>query len=212
MIHDNHQRWFAVQTRPRFEKAAFQLLHQKGYDLVLPLCRSRRQWKHRSAVVSTPLFPGYLFCRMNPNHRLPVLTTPGVVRILSAGKAPAPLDDSEVLSIRTLVASGLPPRPCPFLRAGELVEIPAGPLRGVRGTVVGLKGDCRLVVSVTLLQRSVAVEIDNSWIGGLHLHTVKPDSDDISAGARPELPPFQGGLSAVGRPSSIDRVAAPGRY
>jgi transcription antitermination factor NusG len=207
----NHQRWFAVQTRPRFEKTAYELLHHKGYELVLPMCRSRRQWKHRSAVVSTPLFPGYLFCQMNPNDRLPVLTTPGVVRIVSSGRMLAPLEDSEVLSLRTLVASGLPPHPWPFLRAGDLVEIPAGPLRGVRGTLIGSKGDCRLVVSVSLLQRSVAVEIDNCWIGGLHLHTVAAEAVRATNSTATMIPQFPGGLPTRVQAGLIASAAASGR-
>ncbi len=157
------QHWFAVQTKARFEKVAHQVLLSKGYDAFLPLYSSRRQWNRRAAVVEVPLFSGYLFCRMDPAKRLPVLTTPGVIRILSSGKTLLPVPESEVQSVRNLLETGLQPEPWPFA-IGDKVEIPAGPLRGICGTVVQKDGKHRLVVSITLLQRSVSVTIETDWL------------------------------------------------
>jgi transcription antitermination factor NusG len=109
------------------------------------------------------LFPGYVFCRVHMHNRLPVLTTPGVVSIIGAGKEPLPVSEEEIEAVRTIVKSKLFASPWPFLRVGEEVEITRGPLTGVRGIFVKIKTNFRLVVSVTLLRRSVAVEIDGDW-------------------------------------------------
>ena len=111
-----------------------------------------------------PLFPGYLFCSFDLNRRLPILTTPGVLHILGLGKEPIAIDQREVDALWTTVRSGVVVSPWPFLRVGERVEVIRGPLTGVEGVVNQIKGACRLVVSVSLLQRSVAAEIEREWI------------------------------------------------
>ena len=97
-------------------------------------------------------------------HRLPILTTPGVLLIVGIGKTPIPIDQAEIAAIQTLVTSGLPSQPWPFLQIGERVTINYGALCGVEGILLDFKGRNRLVLSVTLLQRSVAVEIDGAWV------------------------------------------------
>jgi transcription antitermination factor NusG len=114
--------------------------------------------------VELPLFPGYVFCRFNPADRLPILTAPGVVQIVGVGKVPAPVDDNELAAVRRILDSRLLAEPWPFLNVGERVLVAHGSLNGLEGIIVALKKNCRLVVSVTLLNRSVAVEIDRSWI------------------------------------------------
>jgi transcription antitermination factor NusG len=158
------RRWFALRVRPRYEKITSAALCGKGYQEFPALCRMRRRWSDRWKEVELPLFPGYIFCRFDVCCRLPVLTTPGVLYIVGFGNSPEPLDNSEVEAIRAIIRSGLPARPWPFLRAGQRVLVEYGSLAGLEGLVVSLKKDCRLVVSVSLLQRSVAVEIDRDWI------------------------------------------------
>jgi transcription antitermination factor NusG len=160
----NRLSWFAVQVRTKHEPRVLNFLKSSGYELFLPLRTSRRRWSDRIKNVETALFPGYLFCRFDPQERLPILKAPGVIQIAGYNRAPVPVDESEIRAIRALVASGLPNQPWPFLGVGDRVRIDAGPLRGHEGTLVEVKGRHRLVLSITLLQRSVAVEIDSAFV------------------------------------------------
>jgi transcription antitermination factor NusG len=156
----NHP-WFAVQVRSRSEKIVAYILQNKGFEYLLPLYTVTRQRSDRTVGLQLPLFPGYLFCRLDLNSRLlPLFTTPGVVRLLGIGATPAPVDDSEIDALRAILKAGRAPRPWPMPKEGERVRIGAGPLRGVEGVLVSQKRNSRLVVSVTLLQRAVAVEVD----------------------------------------------------
>ena len=156
--------WFAVQVRTKHELGVAAFLGGRGYEPFLPLSRSRRAWSDRIKVVDAPLFPGYLFCRVNIQDRLPVLSAPGVIRIVGYNRSPIPIDEAEINAIHAIVTSGLPNKPWPFLRVGDPVQIKSGPLQGLKGILVAVKGAHRLVVSVTLLQRSVAVEIDSAYV------------------------------------------------
>lgn len=158
--------WFALRVRPNREKVVASGLVSKGLEQLLPLCTIRRRWSDRYRDLQVPLFPGYVFCRFPYEKRVPVLRTPGVVSILSFGGVLVPVTETEIDSLRTLIASGLPLAPWPYLRVGQKVSIGCGSLRGVEGIVVGLKNRWRVVVNVTLLQRSVAVEIDRDIISG----------------------------------------------
>ena len=136
----------------------------QGIREFLPLWVSRRRWSDRYEPVEVPLFPGYVFCRLKPQARLPLLMIPGVMQFVGIGKAPAPIGDGEIDAIRTAVNSGLSYDPRPFLETGERVLVERGPLAGVEGLLVGFRKNYRLVVSVALLKRSVAVEIDGDWV------------------------------------------------
>lgn len=159
--------WFALQVRTRHEGGVANFLTGKGYEPFVPMYQSRRRWSDRIKVVDAPLFPGYLFCRFDINNRLPILTTPGVIQVVGFNRSPIPVEDAEIDAIQSLVASGFPSQPWPFLQAGDRVQIDSGPLRGLEGLLVELKGSHRLVVSVMLLQRSVAVEIDSALVKSL---------------------------------------------
>ncbi|HVB85942.1 MAG TPA: UpxY family transcription antiterminator [Candidatus Dormibacteraeota bacterium] len=159
--------WFALQVRARHETGVANFLSGRGYEPFVPMYQGRRRWSDRIKVVDTPLFPGYLFCRFDINNRLPILTTPGVIQVVGFNRTPVPVDDSEIGAIQNLVTSGFPSQPWPFLQAGDRVQIESGPLRGLEGLLVELKGSHRLIVSVTLLQRSVAVEIDSALVKAL---------------------------------------------
>ena len=156
--------WFALQIRMRHEMNVADHLQGKNYEWFLPLCKARRRWSDRVKEVSSPLFPGYLFCRFNPHDRLPILKTPGVTQIVGYNHVPIPVDEHEIEAIRRLIASGLPNFPCAFLQLGSKVRIETGALRGLEGILTELKGKRRLVLSITLLQRSVAVEIDSDAV------------------------------------------------
>ena len=156
--------WFALQTRCRYESFVAKQLRHKGYDILLPLYECRRRWSDRIKELELPLFPGYLFCRFNPLDRFPIVVTPGVLQVVGIGKSPVPVDDAEIAAIQTAVQSGLPRQPWPFLQIGQRVRVECGPLCGLEGILVDFKGRHRLVLSATLLQRSVAVEMDAAWV------------------------------------------------
>ena len=156
--------WYALRVRSRYENIVGSHLHARGYEWLLPLCKCRRRWSDRLKEIELPLFPGYVFCRFNLMKRLPILTIPGVVHVVGIGKIPLPIDEGEIASINAAVKSGLPSQPWPFLQIGQRVRIEHGPLCGVEGILLGFRGHQRLVLSVTLLQRSVAVQVDEPWV------------------------------------------------
>jgi transcription termination/antitermination protein NusG len=161
------ENWFAVQVRTRWERSTATLLQGKGYETFLPTYKSRRRWSGRTKEVLEPLFPGYVFCRFNVLKRLPVIVTPGVIAIVGSGRIPVPIEDSEVSAIQTVVSSGLPAEPWPFLEVGQKVRIEDNSLRGLEGILIGFKGSRRIVVSVSLLRRSVALEIERACVSPL---------------------------------------------
>lgn len=157
--------WFALQVRPSAEQTVTTQLTYKGYDVFLPTYRTRRVWSDRIKVVDLPLFPSYVFCRFNPADRsTPVVATPGVLKIVGFGSTPAAIDDQEISAIQQIATSRLSAGPWPFLGAGTRVRIQSGPLAGIDGCVVELKSETQLVVSISLLQRSIAVGIDPAWV------------------------------------------------
>jgi transcription antitermination factor NusG len=157
-----------LQVRVRHEVAVSDHLHGKGYEWFLPLYKSRRRWSDRVKEIEAPLFPGYLFCRFDPHDRLPILKTPGVAQIVGYNHIPIPVDEHEIMAIRRLVASGVPNFPCAYLEVGSKVRIDTGALRGLEGILMDVKGKRRLVLSISLLQRSVAVEIDSDAVSVVH--------------------------------------------
>jgi transcription antitermination factor NusG len=154
--------WYAIQTRVRREQLAATLLARKGYEVFLPTYASDRLRRGRSREVNSALFPGYLFCHFDVQKRLPILVTPGVVGVVGNGRAPIAVPHSEISAIRSLVLSGVPAEPWPYLECGQRVRISDHALEGLEGILVGHKGSHRIVVSVTLLRRSVALEIHRS--------------------------------------------------
>lgn len=158
---DSAIQWFALSTRSQREKMVSSLLRSKGYDEFLPLYRSRRRWSDRLKEIEKPLFPGYVFCRFDVRNRLPILMTPGVQFIAGIGKTPLPVHESEMAALQNVVQSGLQAEPWPFLQIGQRVRIERGALQGIEGILLSFKKPQRLVVSITLLQRSVVVELDS---------------------------------------------------
>jgi transcription antitermination factor NusG len=156
--------WFALQVRSQREANVADHLAGKGYELFLPLYKLRKRWSDRIKEIDTPLFPGYLFCRLNPEHRLPILKTPGVLHIVGFNHGPSPVDEHEICAVRNIVATGAPSQPWPFLEIGDQVRIESGPLCGLVGILIQFRGKRRLIVSITLLQRSVAVEVDSALV------------------------------------------------
>ena len=156
--------WYAIHVRSHTEKNVSLMLAARGYEQYLPLYREVTNWSDRVKKLELPLFPGYVFCRLDVPHRRPVVTVPGVVSIVGFGRTFATIPEDQISAVRSILSSGLPSMPWPFLQLGDRVRISAGALDGVEGILVRVKGDYRVVVSIPLLQRSVAVEIERAWI------------------------------------------------
>jgi len=152
--------WFAVRTRSNREAVITESLLGKGFDAWFP------RYKTTGSNTLSPgkaVFPGYVFCKLVIAHRLPVLTVPGVVGLVSSGKTPLPIEDHEITSLRLVMESLLPVGPHDYLHAGDWVRIKDGPLTGAEGYIVQRESE-HLVVSITLLQRSVSVTVQGHWL------------------------------------------------
>jgi transcription antitermination factor NusG len=186
-LKEGSAQWFALAVKPRFDKAVAQALEMKGFETLLPLYKKHHQYGARAKPTELPLFPGYVCCRFDVRTRLPILTTPGVIQVLGAGNMPIPLSDVEVNSLRTAMKARLPLEPFPFVDEGQRVRIDSGSLAGVEGIVIGSKQRLRLVLSISLLQRSVLLEIDRNHVsaddapdwGGLWTSPAPTSSDAV---------------------------------
>ena len=152
--------WYALYTRHQHEKSVHQVLVGKGFESFLPLYTAAHQWKDRVKRISLPLFPCYVFLRGPLVQWLPVLTTPGVHSVVGSGGQPALISGTEIEAIRRAVESPAKAEPHPFLRCGDRVRVAVGPLRGLEGLLLRKKNWCKLLLSVEMLQRSVAVEVE----------------------------------------------------
>jgi transcription antitermination factor NusG len=151
--------WFAAYTTPRHEKSVHRQLEARGWKSFLPLYRSTNRWKNGCKVeVQQPLFPNYIFVLSGRRQLVKVRQVPGVITIVGSGWEPTPISCSEIESLR----SGLPGRkfePHPYLAAGERVRIAAGPLSDMTGVLIRKKNNFRVVLSLDLILRSIAVEV-----------------------------------------------------
>lgn len=160
--HDD--RWYAIHVRAQRERSVSSILTNNGYKVYLPTTGVARRWSDKVKIVDHPLFPGYLFCSIDSSCQSRVVTTPGVIGVVGNGRKWIQVDSSEIDAVRALVSSGAKAEAWPFLSEGDRVRIEWGPMRGLEGLLLNLKSGTRLVVSVTLLRRSVAVEIDRVWV------------------------------------------------
>jgi transcription antitermination factor NusG len=156
--------WYALRVKPHFERTVYQNLAAKGFRAFVPLYKERRRWSDRVKLVELPLFPGYVFCSLDIQRRLPVLQTPGVLHFVSFDGEPAEVNPEEVAALQAAVSSGAPLTPWPYLREGQRVIVARGPMRGLTGILLKVRDEFRLIISVTLLMRSVAVEIDREAV------------------------------------------------
>ncbi|MBV9404987.1 MAG: UpxY family transcription antiterminator [Acidobacteriaceae bacterium] len=161
-------KWYGIRTRSNHEKITAAILENKGYEQFLPLYHRNRRWSDRVVKADYPLFPGYVFCRFDSKQRLPIVTTPGVVSIVGFGKEPAPIPEEEIRGVQAILDSGIRTEPCPFLREGARVRINQGSLEDVEGILLKKKNEWRMVVSITMLQRSLWLEVDREWITAVH--------------------------------------------
>jgi transcription antitermination factor NusG len=152
--------WFAVYTRHQHEKTVGQNLESRGFETFVPLYKTVHQWKDRIKPLSLPLFPCYVFLRGDLRRRLDVVTTPGVHALVSNAGVAAPIPAKEIEAVRRVVENCVRVEPHPFLKCGVSVRVKAGPLVGLQGILVRKKSLYRLVLSVEMLGKSAAVEVD----------------------------------------------------
>ena len=153
-------RWFALQTRSRQEKVVRTQLGLRNIEHFLPTTRRLSQWTDRKVQIEVPLFAGYCFARFSSSDRLPVLQSRGVLRVVGPSGRPESIPEDEIESLRILVSTSCEYVNHPYVQKGTLMEVISGPLTGVKGRVVRQARNFRLVLSITLIQRAVAIEID----------------------------------------------------
>jgi transcription antitermination factor NusG len=152
--------WYVAYTYPRHEKAVTDQLERKSVEAFLPTYTQTNQWKDRRVKLELPLFPGYVFARIAVQERLKILSIPGVVRMLSYRGTLTPVSEDEINTIRVCLRQKGRLRPHPYLAVGDLARIREGPFEGVQGIIVRHANGCRLVLSIGLIQQSVAIEMD----------------------------------------------------
>ena len=155
-----HDKWYAIQVRPRREVFVQKTLRDKGYEVFFPSTVGKRESTRRAARTLAPVFPGYLFCRYHEEIKSRMVETAYVVRLVGFQGTPTPVDDREMSHLIRVYNQGLPMEPAQYLKEGALVRIRAGPLTGVEGVFVQRRGVSRLVLAVTLLCRALSVEVD----------------------------------------------------
>lgn len=153
-------RWYALYTCARHEKRIAEQIACRSLPCFLPLYRSTRKWADRRKELELPLFPGYVFVRIGLQRKLLVLQIPGVVRLVSFDGRPAEVPLEEIETWRTRLSGTPGIEPHPYLRAGRRVRVRRGSMQGLEGTVIRRKGRCRVVFSIDLIQRSVAIEVE----------------------------------------------------
>jgi transcription antitermination factor NusG len=154
--------WYAAYTSAKHEKRVAEQLGRRSVEHFLPLYETARRWKDRWVRLQLPLFPGYVFVRLALRDRLQVLQVPGIANLVGCGGTPTSLPREEIDALRTSLGNGVHAEPHPYLRAGQRVRVRAGPLAGMDGILLRRKSGPRLVISIELIQRAVAVEIESN--------------------------------------------------
>jgi|SRR5579864_32294 len=152
--------WYAIYTHARHEKKVAQQLEERRIEHFLPVYRSVRRWKDRRKELDLVLFPGYVFVRVSLAQRLRVLQLPGVVRFVSFNGQPAALLGADIEALRNGLLQGIRADHHPYLTVGRRVKVVYGPLSGAQGILLRAKNNCRVVISIDAIMRSVSVEID----------------------------------------------------
>ncbi len=160
-------RWYAVYTCANHEKRVADQFVSRSVDHFLPRYESVRRWKDRKVRLTLPLFPGYLFVHLAAQERLRVLQVPGVVRLVGFNGSPTPMPEEDLHRIREFLGQGWRAEPHPYLQVGRRARVVRGPLAGIEGIILRRKNRNRLVISFDLIQRSMAIEIDEADLAAL---------------------------------------------
>ncbi len=173
--------WYAIFTRHQHEKSVARILSLKGFEIFLPVYTAVHLWKDRRMELSLPLFPCYLFFRGGLQGRWQILSTPGVHALVGPGGQPTPIPQTEIEAIRQVIQRRRQIEPHPYLKRGDWVRIKSGALEGIEGMLVRRKNLFRLVLSVNLLQKSVAVEVDATTLEYVRGCTVQAGTRDLES-------------------------------
>jgi transcription antitermination factor NusG len=160
-------RWYAAYTRANHERRVVDQLEERGVEHFLPQYESIRKWKDRKVHLQMPLFPGYVFVHLALQNRLKVLEVPGVAYLVGFAGRPVAVPEGEFEKIRGFLKRGFRPEPHPYLNAGRRVRVRNGPLEGMEGIVARRKNGNRLVISLELIQRAMAVDLDGADLDAL---------------------------------------------
>jgi transcription antitermination factor NusG len=166
-------RWYAAHTCANHEKRVAEQLGVREVEYFLPLYVSVRRWKDRRVALDLPLFPGYVFVRMALRDRLQVQQLPGVARLVGFNGTPAALPEEEIETLQKSWGTGIHAEPHPYLTVGQRVRIKSGPLAGMEGVLLRRKGNLRLVISIDLIQRSVAVDANAADVEAISSASLK---------------------------------------
>jgi transcription antitermination factor NusG len=159
-VNPDNSRWYAAYSCANHEKSVARQLELRSIESFLPLYEKPSRWKDRTVKLQLPLFPGYVFVRLAIEEKLRVLQVPGVVRLVGFNGHPAPLLEEEIQALREGLNGSLRAEPCPYLQIGRRVQVKSGALRGLEGILLKKKSGYRFVLSLELIQRSIAVEVD----------------------------------------------------
>jgi len=183
----DESRWYAVSTRSRHEKVAASMLESLGIQHYLPLTTEVHRWSDRKQIIASPLFSCYLFVHISNSaaSRLRVLKVPGVVNLVGTMNGPVPIPEREIECVRAVLSRGIECFPYPYLKAGDRVRIVQGALAGVEGAFVRSGPNATLVISIEMIQQSVAIKIDGCDVEpvphGSALHSTSMESSSFTA-------------------------------
>jgi transcription antitermination factor NusG len=152
--------WYALYTRPRFEKKVDSMLRKKGLESYLPLHTVFRRWSDRWKKIEEPLFSGYVFVRIPLEERISAVQTVGVVRMVSFTGTPSPIPDEEINAIKKVLNQAVPFEASDYLPIGQMVEVMRGPLQGIRGRLIEHRGRKRLLVGIEQIRQAISVEVN----------------------------------------------------
>jgi transcription antitermination factor NusG len=155
-------RWYVAYTRANHERRVADQLAEREVENFLPQYESLRKWKDRRVRLQMPLFPGYVFVHLALRNRLRVLQVPGVACLVGFAGRPVAVPEEEFARIRGFLDKGLRAEPHPYLQAGRRMRVLSGPFEGMEGIVLRRKNGCRLVISLELIQRAMAVDVDGA--------------------------------------------------
>jgi len=186
---DDHCAWYVLYTRHQHEKTVAQILTSKGFEIFLPLYSTARRWQDRTKLISSPLFPCYVFLKGGLERRLDIMKTPGVHSLVSTAGQPSAIPPTEIEAIQRVVESGACARPYPFFECGDRMRVKSGPLAGIEGILIRKKNLYRLVLSINMLGKAAAVEIDSFLLERVSarqdVHWESPDLSPLRAQVQP---------------------------
>ena len=158
------KKWIVVRSKPRSEKIAYDQLLEKGIEAYLPLLKERRKWSDRKKWVEFPLFSSYLFANIELKNSIFVLQTHGVSSLVKFGEEIAIVQDKIIKTIKLAIDGGYQLTPTEYFIAGNEVEVIEGPMKGVKGIIVQLKGKDRLIIKIDAIQQALSINIDSRFI------------------------------------------------